>query len=65
MSAGTGVEDTGEAVASQHVLKLAGQLSGWNGRDIRPFPLDKMNVAIPEACHDRQPGTVENLDPGR
>src|ERR1700730_1650055 len=54
-----GIEHAGEAVSREHGLKLTGQLGRRQIRGVRPFPLEEVNVTVPEPGDDGESGAIE------
>src|SRR5580658_10120038 len=58
---GAGVEHAGEAVASEHVLKLASKLGRRNVCHIGPLALEEVNMAVPKSGGDGESKTIEDV----
>src|SRR6267142_1813372 len=54
-----GIEHAGETVSREHGLKLTGQLGRRQIRGIPPFPLEEVNVTVPEPGDDSESGAIE------
>src|SRR5204863_9432724 len=60
-----GVPHAGESVPCQHRLELRLKVGSRNRRGIGPFPLEEMDVAVPESCRDDHAGASEHRNAPR